>query len=208
MQDGKRRKLEVIAKKDDSGDMTEKDIIIAYVETVFYECAISAQYTANLQILFNIEDITRRMFSSDTVFSQHLLSSKKKGSALISNTVEHWLKTQSGATMALFKKNNIKKATMLSVQRKGLTVTIDAQAINFTNESNEYSEIASAINLLRYPIIMMEKIQRLRTGTLFDIEKDAPDIILLANDFSKLSHELLADIQILNKHTTAKKLLE
>ena len=104
MQEGKRRKVEVIAKKDDSGDMTDKDIIIAYVETIFYECAISAQYTANLQILFNIEDITRRMFSSDTVFSQHLLSSKKRGSALICNTVEHWLKTQTGATVALFKK--------------------------------------------------------------------------------------------------------
>ena len=190
MQEGKRRKVDVIGKTTDDGEMTNEERMQAYIETTFYECCISAQYTANLQVLFNIEAIAQRMSASEKSFTEYLLTSKHNGRLQIERTVKKWLDSQCGPTNMFFKKNDVKNTTLLTIQRKSLCCTIHGQAVTFSNESHDYASMGDAINLLRYPIIMMEKLQRLRAGTLLDVEKDASELIALANDFTSQAKEL------------------
>lgn len=181
------------------GEMTQENILQAYVETTFYECCVSAQYTANLQVLFNIEAIAQRMSASEKTFMEYLLSSKRQGRLLIERTVKKWLNSQCEATKGFFKKNDIKQTTYVTIQRKNLSCTIHGQSFTFSNDNNDYTRMGDAINLLRYPMIMMEKLQRLRSGTLLDIDNDACELISLADNFSTQAKELCATLQRLTE---------
>ena len=96
MADGKKRRRE-------GGDITNTagpSGLEQYVEVVFYECAFSAQYTANIQILFNIEDIQRRMPVGS--FLEGFGEAKRKGLAWVNDTIETWLKKQTGEVQNFF----------------------------------------------------------------------------------------------------------
>ena len=60
------------------------------------------------------------------------------------------------------------------MQKNSLTATVDDKTVKLVLSENHSREcIMAAIDLLRYPHIRMEAIQRLRAGRLLDLEKDA-----------------------------------
>ena len=198
MEAGKKRKRLDIA----SGHMTKDealDVLEKYIEATFYECSVSAQYTANIQVLFKLEDIVQRMATSDSDFAKGLVAAKKAGQALLETKVEQWATLQSANIKTFFSANNLQRTTLLLPQRNSVTCTIDGQPIRFVPEPSEVSDVVSAINLLRYPMIVMEKLQRLRAGTLLDLEIDAQALIALASSFSLEAKSLARDLATLLK---------
>jgi len=149
----------------------------AYVEAVYYECAFSAQYTANIQILFSIDDIVRRMPPDS--FAIGFPAAKAAGTAYLIKAVDSWLERQDPSIKAFFVANPVARATAV-IQQKGCTsITIDDK-VQKLMASDE--QVISAISMLRYPLIVMEKLQRGRAGSLLDLERDALFVAKLGDE--------------------------
>lgn len=186
MAEGKKRRREesitlgVPVQNDSCLEIDESDLE-NYIEVIFYECAISAQYTANIQVLFRIEDITQRMLPTE--FTKKLPLWKHGGKKLIKKVVENWLKKQEKNIISYFSTPGIETCTMVLLQRNNITCTVNGKPHRLNVESEKAKEIEMAINLLRYPLIVMEKIQRMRSESLLDIEKDAGNLISISSNF-------------------------
>jgi hypothetical protein len=160
----------------------------AYIEAIFYECAISAQYTANIQILFKLEDIVHRMPSS--AFATQLPIAKDCGKRLITTVVDEWVKTQSEEIRVFCTTPGVNCATLVLLQRNNITCTINGKLHRLSIANEKARQVELAINLLRFPNILMEQIQRLRLGTLLDLEKDASALIALSDNFKISAAEM------------------
>ena len=176
---------------------TDSSILETYIESTFYECAISAQYTANIQVLFKIEDITQRMHTKNAEFAKTLLDGKKKGRLLIENVVKKWVQTQNSQVKTFFNTNDLHRTSLVLIQRNNITCTIDGQTVKHSGDSELLAKIDTAIYLLRYPLVLMEKLQRSRTGALLEIEMDASSLVAMANNFPDDVKELCKRINLL-----------
>lgn len=179
---------------------TTLEILEAYAETVLYECAISAQYTANLQVLFRIDDIVERM--AEKSFAVHLPSNKNEGSTMIKKTVTEWIASQDASIKSLFTNNDIHRATLVLLQRNSISCTIDDKVVRITLDAAKGAEVMYAVDLLRYPLIIMERLQRSRSGALLNLEKDAPFLIEMSANLNKEAKELVEKCNMLASHNT------
>jgi len=201
MAEGKKRRRdeaitlgEPIVQNDSYSEISVSDLE-NYIEVIFYECAISAQYTANIQILFKIEDITQRMIPTE--FTKKLSVWKHGGNKLVKKIIENWLKKQEKNIIAYFSTPGIETCTMVLLQRSNVTCTINGKPHRLNVESEKAKEIEIAINLLRYPFIVMEKIQRMRSESLLDIQKDAGNLIAISSNFFNEAEKMKSELQLL-----------
>lgn len=176
--------------------VTELQKLEKYIEVVFYECCISAQYTANIQILFKIEDIVQRM--QDGSFAATFSNTKADGVQLLEKTVSKWIHAQDEVIKTFFSQTAVRQASLVLVQRNNISCTINEKVHRLPIEGNKGVEIAEAINILRYPLVVMERIQRRRIGDLLDLEKDAAMLIELGNDFQKEAQSLQQSMKMLD----------
>ena len=151
MAEGKKRRRdeaitlgEPIVQNDSYSEISVSDLE-NYIEVIFYECAISAQYTANIQILFKIEDITQRMIPTE--FTKKLSVWKHGGNKLVKKIIENWLKKQEKNIIAYFSTPGIETCTMVLLQRSNVTCTINGKPHRLNVESEKAKEIEIAINL-------------------------------------------------------------
>lgn len=155
-------------------------IFTNYAEVIFYECMFSAQFTGNIQLLFRIDDIVRKLPPSS--FAANFPDYKRIGIEAILDTVATWKKTTDPVVSSFFEANDLSKATSVIVQKNSLTATIDDKTVKLPLSENVSREcIMAAIDLLRYPFLRMEAIQRGRAGRLLDLEKDA-ELIMTFHD--------------------------
>lgn len=183
MAEGKKRRRE-------GGDITNTvspSGLEQYVEVVFYECAFSAQYTANIQILFNIEDIQRRMPVGS--FLEGFGEAKRKGLTWVNETIQTWLKKQTSDVQSFFK-HDFRHATHVIQQRGQISVRVADNTYTLAVPTQVAGQIETAIQLLRYPMTVMEQIQRQKSSELLCLEKDAMLIIDLADKFGANAKEL------------------
>ena len=196
MADGKKRKRSIVV-KDNACEMepsppkpapNKRNILRDYTEALFYECAISAQYTANIQVLFKIDDIVHRM--TEKAFAQDLPGAKEAGSSLLEKTVARWLDAQEPAIQTFFGTHNLRCATLVLLQRNSISCTVEEKVYRCSVDGNKGIEMANAVHILRHPLTYMEKIQRGRQGALLHFETDAAFLLSLSNDFEKEAIDL------------------
>jgi len=211
MAEGKKRKRSIIPKNAEETFKKEEEIeppvleitppteleqLKKYIEAVFYECCISAQYTANIQILFKIDDIVQRM--QDGSFAATFPNAKADGVDLLENTVSKWIHAQDDTIKTFFSQTPVRQCSLVLVQRNSVSCTINEKVYRLAIEGNKGIEIQEAINILRYPLVVMERIQRRRLGDLLDLEKDAAMLIELGNEFGKEAQLLQQSLKMLD----------
>lgn len=167
---------------------SNRDVLKSYTEALFYECAISAQYTANIQVLFKIGDIVHRMAEKE--FAAHLPAAKEAGSSLLEKTVAKWLDIQDQSIQTFFSAHNLRCASLVLLQRTSISCTVEEKVYRYSVEGNKGIEIANAVHILRHPLTYMEQIQRGRQGSLLHFETDAAFLLRLSNDFEKEAIDL------------------
>jgi hypothetical protein len=165
------------------------EILKNYITVTFYECAISAQYTPNNQILYEIQTIITGMEESTSQFGKTFSEDKALGTALIIKHISAWLKTQSLPVQTFFQTHAIKNTTLLNSQRNLISCTINNKVERLSIETDK-DFIVIAIDLLRYPYVVMERLQRIRQGPLLDFEVDALALIDFAKKFHSIAQEM------------------
>lgn len=175
-----------------------------YVEAIFYECVFSAQYTANRQTLFKIEDIAMRMPPDS--FASKFPSTKSAALELIHETINEWKSRMDPTIAHFFEGCDLSKTASLVLQKGAVSATVDERTYRLNLKDQGWSEsVVAAIELLHYPLIVMERIQRNRSGQLLDLDADAEFITLMANEFEEEGKALQRRLCILNQGSAKKK---
>lgn len=185
MADGKRRKRSAIS----ISETTIGDPLLNYAEVVFYECLIACLHTANIQVLFSVEDIERRMPANS--FMKGYNEAKKIGLSWVQASIAKWLEKQTSDIQRFFERDDFSLAENVQLQRGQITVKVKEKAHKLTVSGACAEQIDAAINLLRYPLAVMEKLQRGKSGDLLCIENDEKFILQAEIDLP-LSAQLLA----------------
>lgn len=192
-------------KRDDAGAIEMAKLLKNYAEVVFYESMFSAQFTANIQILFRIDDIVLKL-PADT-FAARFPETKQDALNLISTAVNEWKRTLDPILMAFFDANDMSKAVSIVAQKGVLNVSLPDKQLKLPVKDNSITCIMAAIELLRYPLARMESIQRGRSGTLLDLEKDAAMIMAMHDECDSEAEKLIQrlDLIAVGKSTTKKQ---
>lgn len=153
-----------------------------YVLSTMYTCAFSAQYTANIQLLFNIDDIVQRMPANS--FAAEFPATVTKTTAYFHKLVNAWKMTQSSEVKA-FLANGMEKAGPPLLQKNTLTCRVDGKDHKIVADDTVVHTLETVVFLLRYPLYMMEKIQRGRTGVLLSLDLDGKMLNGLVGELEK-----------------------
>lgn len=195
-------------KRELDGGMTNpntdtKQLLRDYAEAIFYECTFSAQFTANTQILFRVEDIVPKLPVDS--FAARFPEIKQSASTLIGTCVNSWKRTLDPALMNFFDSNDLAKALGVVAQKGVLNVTLPDKLLKLPVKDGSVTCIMAAIDLLRYPLARMECVQRGRTGALLDLEKDAVFIMAMHDECEREAGKLLLWLDLLSCKVEKKK---
>lgn len=179
------------------------DILIKYVETVTLECALSAQFSAYSPVLFSIEDVVKRANGdSELAFADNLPLARKNGQAYIEKTVAKWLNRQPRNVVKLLEEVDLRKATSVHVRKTKATSTLAVKVddIEHTLElEGGGDQVLTAIALLRFPMLVMEKL-RTCAGPLLDLEIDAPLLLSLEQNYAIEAATLCSQLLALSRY--------
>jgi hypothetical protein len=191
------------ANKRKRDDGAIKTLFSNYAEVVFYECMFSAQFTANIQILFRIDDIVLKLPPDS--FAARFPEIKQKALEKIQKNVNDWKRSLDPTTMAFFDTNDLSKAIAVVAQKGTLNVTFSDKVIKLPVKDTSVSCIMAAIDLLRYPLARMETIQSNRQGALLDLEKDATFITAMHDDCTIQADKILHSLELLQTDSMPKR---
>ena len=186
---------ELNKRKRDDGAIELKKLLKNYAEVVFYESMFSAQFTANIQILFRIDDIVLKLPAGN--FAAQFPETKLRALDIISTAVGEWKRTLEPNLMAFFDTNDMSKATSIVAQKGVLNVSLPEKQLKLPVKDNSVTCIMAAIELLRYPLARMECIQRGRSGTLLDLEKDAALIMAMHDECEGEADKLASRLDLI-----------
>lgn len=114
---------------------------------------------------------------------------KRKGLTWVNETIQTWLKKQTSDVQSFFK-HDFRHATHVIQQRGQISVRVADNTYTLAVPTQVAGQIETAIQLLRYPMTVMEQIQRQKSSELLCLEKDAMLIIDLADKFGANAKEL------------------
>ena len=190
-------------KRDEAG-METKNLLKRYAEVVFYECMFSAQFTANIQILFRIEDIVLKLPPDS--FTARFSETKLAALELVQSAVNDWKRSLEPTLSTFFDTNDLSKAISVVAQKGVLNVSLPDKVLKLPVKDTSVSCIMTAIELLRYPLARMEYIQRGRAGPLLDLDSDAVFITTMHDECESEADKLMHALEMLAPRAVKPKL--